>query len=110
MITEYFTFGQSHRHEINGTVYDKDVILRITASSPRAVMEGLFGNQWANQYFNEPRAQFFSRGVIELPDPDAKKLREERDCWIQTAKNLQAQVNGWEAERAELIAKINCRE
>lgn len=36
----------------------------------------------------------------------AKRMKQERDCWITNAKELQKQVNGWEAERAQLKAKI----
>jgi hypothetical protein len=108
--TEFFTFGEGHCHEINGTVYDKDVILKITANDPRAVMFGLFGVEWSMCYTQPPDAKFYPRGTIELPDRNAKVLREERDCWLATAKNLQAQVNGWEAERTALIAKIKSYE
>ncbi len=38
----YFTFGQAHRHEVNGVVFDKDCVAEIEAECPRDVALELF--------------------------------------------------------------------
>ena len=43
--TSYFTFGYGHAHAVNGFTYDKDIVVRITAPDPRAVMHQWFGRK-----------------------------------------------------------------
>jgi hypothetical protein len=66
-ITRYFSFGQSHAHAINGFTYDKDVIVKITAPDPRAVMFRVFGHTWAMEYTEETLdLSYFPRGIKEV--------------------------------------------
>jgi uncharacterized protein YegJ (DUF2314 family) len=50
MTTSYFTFGQDHAHRVGDFTYDKDVIVKVTANDPRAVMFATFGRKWSMQY------------------------------------------------------------
>lgn len=66
----YFTFGQAHRHVINGVVYDKDVIVKIVGDNARERMHTVFGRAWSTQYFPEDLPKLlplFSRGILPLP-------------------------------------------
>lgn len=79
--TRYFTFGYSHRHEVDGVVYDKDVVVKITALDPRARMVEVFGTAWSFEYesvigdggavdFLSPSVCdliYYPRGVVDLP-------------------------------------------
>lgn len=58
-VTLYFTFGQCHRHFINGTVFDKDTVVQITAPDPREVMCKHFGTKWAMEYAERPDPALF---------------------------------------------------
>lgn len=62
----YFTFGQSHRHNIDGVIYDKDVIVRIEADCPRDVMFQKFGQKWSMEYAHPPNSKHFPRGIINV--------------------------------------------
>lgn len=62
--TAYFTFGQCHHHVIDGTVYDKDSVVKITAPEPREKMFELFGPKWAMQYDDSPDLRHFPRGIV----------------------------------------------
>lgn len=66
MRISFFTFGQGHRHEVNGVILDKDVVLRISAEEPRDVMFQFFGNKWAFEYSSVPNMKHFPRGVMDL--------------------------------------------
>lgn len=68
MKTNYFTFGFDHAHSVAGFTYDKDVVVKITAEDPRAVMFQHFGPKWAMQYDNldELGLEYYPRGVKEL--------------------------------------------
>ena len=65
-VTRYFTFGFDHVHEVAGERFDKDVVVRITAPDPRAVMFETFGVRWAFQYDEQPDLKWYPRGVKEL--------------------------------------------
>lgn len=67
--TLWFTFGQSHRHVVKGTVFDKDTVIEITAPDPRAVMFALFGNKWSMQYDQPPDTRHFPTGIIKFKAP-----------------------------------------
>lgn len=69
MKTAYFTFGQIHAHSVNGTTFDKDCVVEITANDPRATMFETFGAKWAMQYDKPPRMEYFPRGIIALNPP-----------------------------------------
>jgi len=66
MKTSYFTFGQSHVHKVNGKVFDKDCVVKITDDDPRDVMFKIFGRSWAFQHHYLPDMKYYPRGVIEL--------------------------------------------
>jgi len=67
--TYYFTFGQDHMHFIDGILYDKDCIVKITAQNPRDVMFHVFGVKWGSQYAEKDLTpefmKLFRRGIIE---------------------------------------------
>lgn len=65
-LTSYFTFGQAHIHSVDGFTYDKDVVVKVTAQHPRAVMFEWFGNKWAFEYSKQPNLAYFPRGVKEI--------------------------------------------
>lgn len=65
--TAWFTFGQAHRHNINGTIFDKDTVVEITAVDPRQVMFDTFKNKWSMHYDEPPDMQHFHKGIIKLP-------------------------------------------
>ena len=48
----WFTFGQSHRHEVGGTVLDRDTVVEIVGEygDARVEMCELFGAKWSMQY------------------------------------------------------------
>ena len=51
----YFTFGQDHRHEISGMVFDKDCVVEIektTVQEAREKMFKLFGDKWSFMYMD----------------------------------------------------------
>ena len=64
----YFTFGQNHAHTVNGFTFDKNVVVKITAPDPRAVMFETFGQKWAMQYdrLEDVKIEYYPRGIREL--------------------------------------------
>jgi hypothetical protein len=65
--TRYYTFGFDHAHAVNGFTYDKDVVVKITAPNPRAVMFQWFGSRWSMEYTEEDLdLSYYPRGVKEL--------------------------------------------
>jgi dihydroxyacid dehydratase/phosphogluconate dehydratase len=68
MITNYFTFGQTHFHKINGIIFDKNCVVKITAEDPRQVMFDTFGKVWSMHYdsLEDIKLEYYPRGVIEL--------------------------------------------
>ncbi len=52
--TSWFSFGYDHRHEIDGRVFDRNVIAKITAPDSRLVMNVVFGQKWAFEYADPP--------------------------------------------------------
>lgn len=65
----YFTFGQTHVHNRNGTTFDKDCVVEIIAPSPtkaREKMFNVFGQRWAFQYKEVPDMIYYPRGIIKL--------------------------------------------
>jgi hypothetical protein len=66
-ITRYYSFGFAHVHTVNGFTYDKDIIVKVTAPDPRAVMFQMFGPRWSFEYTEETLdLSFFPRGVKDL--------------------------------------------
>ena len=69
MKTSYFTFGQQHIHKVDGFLYDKDIVVEITAANPRAEMFRIFGDRWAAEYENLQAVEvekYYSRGVKKI--------------------------------------------
>lgn len=70
MKTAYFSFGAGHVHRSGGFTYDTDILVKITAVEPRAVMHQTFGNRWSFEYSQEPSPEdlerFWPRGIKEL--------------------------------------------
>ena len=69
--TYYFTFGQAHAHDIDGIVYDRDIVVEVTAESYGAARKRFmkyFGTEWAFQYTEKPDMHFFPGGITQLPD------------------------------------------
>jgi len=71
MKRSYITFGQVHRHEVNGVVFDKDCVCLIESESdPREVAFEVFGRKWAmeypEKYFNMDSLKHYKRGIIKL--------------------------------------------
>ena len=70
----YVTFGQAHRHVINGLTFDKDCVCVIEATNPivgRKFAEEYFGNIYG-RFFNEEdfkqeeHMPFYPRGLINI--------------------------------------------
>lgn len=69
MTTRYFTFGQNHIHTIDGVVFDRDVVVKITAADEAACREKMFatfGRQWCGCYQDPREPRWYPRGEIEL--------------------------------------------
>lgn len=64
----YVTFGQDHRHEINGTVYDKDCIAIVHGD--RAKVFELFGPKFCFEYTKDEWRpdvlKYFPRGYVDV--------------------------------------------
>jgi hypothetical protein len=67
-LTRYYTFGFNHAHAQGGFTYDKDIVVKITAPDPRAVMVQRFGQKWAFEYrsIEDVDMSFYPRGLKEL--------------------------------------------
>lgn len=64
----YVTFGQVHRHVINGVVFDRDCVAVVNGD--RAKVFELFGVKWCFLYaegnFDVLKMHYFPRGLIEV--------------------------------------------
>jgi hypothetical protein len=66
-ITRYYTFGFNHAHASGGFTYDKDIVVKITAPDPRAVMVQRFGQQWSMEYReSDLDMSWYPRGIKEI--------------------------------------------
>lgn len=65
MQTAFFTFGQCHFHRVNGRVFDKDTVVKITSDNHRLTMFETFGSKWSMQYDRQPDMRHY-REVVEL--------------------------------------------
>ena len=52
--TSWFSFGFNHVHEIDGQLFDRNTIVKITAPDPRVVMVAVFGQRWGFEYTSPP--------------------------------------------------------
>jgi hypothetical protein len=70
MTKYYFTFGQGHRHEVNGVIYDHNCVVEIEAEDSdkaREKMFSVFGDKWSMQYESiSNHLEYFPRGIIRL--------------------------------------------
>lgn len=72
----YVTFGQSHRHEINGDVFDKDCVVVIEhgkKENGRELAFKYFGPKFCCEYSKQefehhvgPDMGFFPRGLVKV--------------------------------------------
>ncbi len=69
----YITFGQIHKHVIDGVVYDKDCFAVIEAKDydkARSKAFDLFGRKWCWLYESKHKTLnniFYPRGLIQIP-------------------------------------------
>lgn len=64
----FFTFGQSHAHAVDGLTFDKDSVVLIIGDygAARAKMVELFGQKWGFQYdFENFKPHYFPRGILK---------------------------------------------
>lgn len=71
-MTHYVTFGQTHCHEINGTVFDKDCVATYESDDGLVRAFELFGDKFCFHYdestFDWSSLWHFPRGVVEVRD------------------------------------------
>lgn len=69
-MNNYFSFGQSHVHRIDGITLDADVILKVVGD-PDDARQRVFdaiGAKWSMQYDDDSlKLEYFPRGVVEVP-------------------------------------------
>jgi len=77
IMTTYVTFGQSHRHEIDGEVYDKDCIAVIESDNrvegrERAfkIFKAKFCMEYFDDEFNMAMMAFYPSGLIDVEYKD----------------------------------------
>jgi hypothetical protein len=68
----YVTFGQTHRHEIDGKVFDRDCVAVINCSSAEEgrrlafeLFDRKFCFEYPDYYFDYDSMKFYPRGFIE---------------------------------------------
>jgi hypothetical protein len=69
MMKQYVTFGQAHRHVIDGKVFDKDCVAvfeAVDGDEGRAMAFQYFGPKFCFHSIQQPRMAFFPRGEIEI--------------------------------------------
>lgn len=69
----YITFGQIHRHEIDGQVFDKDCVAIIECNDyehGRKIAFDAFGDKYCFSYetFERQKLKYFPRGFIRLEE------------------------------------------
>ncbi len=69
----YITFGLSHKHEIDGIIFDKNCVLMIESNCTEANRQkafNLFGDKFSTEcpeeFFNYESMKYYSRGIINL--------------------------------------------
>lgn len=64
----YVTFGQVHRHVINGTVFDKDCVAIVDGD--REKVFDLFGTRFCFDYpeehWDDSQMKYFPRGYVDV--------------------------------------------
>jgi hypothetical protein len=72
----YVSFGQTHTHNINGTILNRDCVLRIYAESSykaRNIAFALFDGKFSILYKEKPNMKLFPRGIIDI---NGEKINE----------------------------------
>lgn len=64
----YVTFGQIHRHVINGRILDKDCVAVVEGDRNTVfeLFEGKFCFEYPEKYWDEKKLSYFPRGYIYL--------------------------------------------
>jgi hypothetical protein len=93
----YISFGQIHRHEVNGVVFDKDSIAVFESDSEseaRGKAFELFGDKFFTSYLKLPDMSYFPRGLIEvnpsdLSDEEFNELQSRVSEELEELKTMQ---------------------
>lgn len=71
----YITFGQIHRHELNGQIFDKDCVAVIEAptfdeadAKAFELFDGIFHGHYSEDSWNEEWLTYYPRGYIEVKE------------------------------------------
>jgi len=69
----YVTFGQEHKHYVNGKVFDKDCVAVIESQDAALgrkvafeVFDGVFATTYREDQFTPEILKYFPRGLISL--------------------------------------------
>ena len=68
----YITFGQAHKHTVNGVLFDRDTVASIECenhSDGRDIAFQLFGEKFCTSYENEiyTTLHCYPKGIVEVP-------------------------------------------
>lgn len=70
MSTYFFTCGQSHSHNVNGKIWNKDSVLQVNAKNENAAREkvfSLFGAKWSMCYgYDDISMEYYPNGVCAI--------------------------------------------
>jgi len=73
----YVTFGQAHRHEINGEIFDHNCVAVIRSEGPaqgRELAFKFFGPKFCvadpEKHFNHASIHVFPRGLVDVPQEE----------------------------------------
>lgn len=72
----YFTFGQSHVHTILDRVFDKDIVVSLSAPDERTAsfkMSNMFGRVWGMSYSAKPDMRYYPKGIFNLDTWEMEK-------------------------------------
>lgn len=70
----YYTLRQIDRHELqNGTILDRDIVIRAKGEAPRDLIFKILGTRWGMEYRNRPDMARFPRGTYDLSPDDRLK-------------------------------------
>ena len=65
----YVTFGQIHKHEIHGKIFDRDCVAVVYGDdfdNCYDIVRNAFGKKYAFTYDEPPDMKFYPRGFINL--------------------------------------------
>lgn len=77
----YCTFGQTHKHVIDGVIYDKDTVVKLESENPEEKMIEMFGYNWSHIYDELPDMKYYPRGIVtpEMRDRSADPKGNEHE-------------------------------